>query len=470
MIVYLLKRALFFIPSLIAVSLLAFLLSKLTPGDPIFTLNKDIIEGSGFANLEEEEKVYTETARLLGLDKPAFYFAIHSQAFPDTLYRIYHELKRENLRKLVGHFANWKKIQTYYLHLQRLDKRLFALPDSLTSQASKEFTNTVRDLYFTAAPEGISTKFEQLQAHLSGEAGLEAFVSRGFADLNTAKDEMFDHSQRWKLFIPAISWYGVDNQYHHWLLNFLRGDFGQSYIDGRPVAQKILSPLKLTLLMNIIAILVAYGISIPLGVRMAVQKGRRFDQVSTFILFLLYSLPTFWIGTLLIIFVTNPEYGMDWFPTYGISSLPEDAPFWSRFWDVAYHLVLPVFCLTYGALAFISRQMRNSTDRELNKLYTLAARARGLSFKQATWRHAFRNALFPIVTLLASIFPSLLAGSFVIEYIFNIPGMGLTTINAINNSDWPVVYAILMLSSVFTIIGILVADVLYAWLNPRVSY
>ncbi len=185
---------------------------------------------------------------------------------------------------------------------------------------------------------------------------------------------------------------------------------------------------------------------------------------------MLYSLPVFWIATLLQVFFTTPEYGMDWFPTAGLSELPPTAPFWERLLDQTAHIFLPVVCLTYGSLAFISRQMRGGMLQVLDQDYIRTARAKGLPERRVIWRHAFRNALFPIITLIGSVFPSILAGSVVIEVIFGIPGMGKLTVDAIFARDWPVVFAVLMMASVLTVAGLLVSDMLYAWADPRVRF
>jgi peptide/nickel transport system permease protein len=184
----------------------------------------------------------------------------------------------------------------------------------------------------------------------------------------------------------------------------------------------------------------------------------------------LYSLPNFWIATMLVVFFTTPEYGMDWFPSLGLGDLPPDAPFWQRFVEAGTHLVLPVFCLAYGALAFISRQVRGGMLNVIRQDYIRTAWAKGLNAQPVIWKHAFSNALFPIITMFASIFPAVFAGSVVIEVIFNIPGMGKLTVDAIFQRDWPVVYTVLMLAAVLTMTGILVADILYAIADPRVSY
>ena len=136
----------------------------------------------------------------------------------------------------------------------------------------------------------------------------------------------------------------------------------------------------------------------------------------------------------------------------------------------ARQLVLPVFCLTYGSLAFITQQMRNAMLEVLEQDFIRTARAKGLPERQVIWKHALRNALFPIITLFGAVFPAMMAGSVVIESIFNLPGMGKLAVESIRNQDWPVVYAILLLSASLTMAGLLISDWLYAMADPRVTY
>ena len=273
-----------------------------------------------------------------------------------------------------------------------------------------------------------------------------------------------------RLYIPAIYWHGTNNQFHKWLIAFLRGDFGISLVDSRPSVYKITEALKWTLILSVLSTFLVYLISIPVGVYSATNKGNIFDKASTILFFTLYSLPAFWIATLLVVFFTTPEYGMAWFPSIGLGDLEAGAPFWSRFWETAAHLALPIFCLTYSRFAFVSRQMRGGMLDVVQQDYIRTARAKGLSRKSIIWKHAIRNSLFPVVTLFASVFPRAITGSVVIEIIFNIPGMGRLLINSIFSQDWPVVYTIIMLAALLTMLGILVADVLYARIDPRVSY
>lgn len=260
---------------------------------------------------------------------------------------------------------------------------------------------------------------------------------------------------------------------------FLRGDFGISYTDKKQVATKIGDALYWTLIMNFFAILISYLISIPLGVKSAIWKlkGRKLiDSINTAILFILYSLPSFWIGTILLVFLTTAEYGewLDWFPTSGAQDLDlVDDPTvstWTRIIDIMHHLTLPIFCITYGSFAYLSRQMRGSMLGVIRQDYIRTARAKGLSERKVVWKHAFRNSLFPIITLFSSVFPRALSGSIAIELIYAIPGMGQLVLMSITSRDWPVVFTIVMFAAILTMIGNLIADILYAIVDPRVSF
>ncbi|BDS13624.1 ABC transporter permease subunit [Aureispira anguillae] len=260
---------------------------------------------------------------------------------------------------------------------------------------------------------------------------------------------------------------------------FLRGDFGISYSDKKEVSTKIGDALYWTLIMNFFAILISYLISIPLGVKSAMWKlkGRNLiDNVNTAVLFILYSLPSFWIGTILLVFFTTAEYGewLDWFPTSGAQDLDlvddPNVSNWTRLVDILHHLTLPIFCITYGSLAYLSRQMRGSMLGVIRQDYIRTARAKGLSERKVIWKHAFRNSLFPIITLFSSVFPRALSGSIAIELIYAIPGMGQLVLMSITSRDWPVVFTIVMFAAILTMIGNLIADILYAIVDPRVSF
>ena len=267
--------------------------------------------------------------------------------------------------------------------------------------------------------------------------------------------------------------FGLDKpipvQYGMWLKSIATLNFGHSYKDNRPVMDKIWERLPITLQLNIIALFLTYLLAIPLGIYSATHQYSATDKTMTVGLFALYSLPSFWVATILILFLGGGDY---WhlFPISGISSLDaENLSRWAWLKDRAWHLVLPVFCLTYGGLAYISRQMRAGMLETIRQDYIRTARAKGLSERVVVFKHALRNSLIPIVTLMADLLPAMLGGSVIIESIFTIPGMGLLGFEAILSRDYPVVMAISIIAAFLTLIGLLLSDICYALVNPTIS-
>lgn len=469
---YLLKRLLYFIPTLLVISLLAFALSKMAPGDPVEMRlrGESNFEAGPWGEVGISNRVYRQTAANLGLDKPVFYFSLLPAAYPDTLSRILIRDHRQTLRKLVAQHGHWPLIEAYYHQLIDWETQLYQLPDSLEQNPLVQLRKDTRRLYFAYRDRDVQRILDQLSGGLTQHPQLDEVLQKKFQRLTDAYDRLLGAPLDRGRFIPSLRWHGFDNQYHHWLANFVRGDFGISYYYKQPATQKILEALRWTIWLNGAAILLAYLIALPIGVLAGAGAGGRFDRISSTVLFMLYSLPSFWIATLLLIFFTNGIYGMDWFPATGVGRVSEAMSPGERFLERAHHFILPVFCLTYGALAFISRQMRGGMVEALRQNYIRTARAKGLPERKVVWKHAFRNALFPIITLLAGVLPAVLAGSVAIEVIFSIPGMGKLTIESIVRNDWPVVYAILMLAAILTMAGILLADLLYAWADPRVRF
>ncbi|MBI2817534.1 MAG: ABC transporter permease [Acidobacteria bacterium] len=258
-------------------------------------------------------------------------------------------------------------------------------------------------------------------------------------------------------------------QYWHWVKKIFRLDFGRSYKDNRPVWDKIKERLPVTLQLNIISIILGYLIAIPLGIFSSTHENSLSDRFLTVLLYILYSLPSFWVATILILYLSGGDY-LHWFPLTGLNSMgAENMSFGERLLDRIWHLVLPVFCLTYAQLAFVSRLMRAGMLETIRQDYIRTARAKGLSEKVVVYKHAFRNSLIAIVTVLGFLLPALLGGSVIIESIFTIPGMGQLGFEAILSRDYPVVMAISTIAAFLTMLGLLLSDVLYAIVNPTIS-
>ena len=268
--------------------------------------------------------------------------------------------------------------------------------------------------------------------------------------------------------------YGLDKpivqQYVLWLGRMVRLDFGDSYKDQRPVRTKIFEALPITLELNIISIFLIYLISIPLGIYSATHPRHWTDHVLSLLLFILYSLPSFFVAMLLMLFFCGGEY-WNWFPAFGLHSLQAELWSWPRrLMDHAWHLVLPVLCLTYGGLAGLSRYARAGMAETIRQDYIRTARAYGFSEGTVVYRYALRNSLIPIVTLVGTLLPVMIGGSIIIEQIFSIPGMGRLTFQAILFRDYPVVMGTLSLSALLTLLGLLLTDILYAMVDPRIRY
>lgn len=267
--------------------------------------------------------------------------------------------------------------------------------------------------------------------------------------------------------------FGLDKPMHVqfwlWLKRVATLDFGRSYRDNRLVMERIWERLPVTLQLNIISLILVYLLAVPIGIYSSTHQYTLPEKFSTVFLFILYSLPSFWVATLLILFLGGGDY-LHWFPITGISSLNADQmPFFERLLDRLWHLVLPVLCLTYGGLAYVSRQMRAGMLETIRQDYIRTARAKGLSEKVVIYKHALRNSLIPIVTLLGFLLPALFGGSVIIESIFTIPGMGQLGFEAILSRDYPVIMAIEVIAAFLTLLGLLISDLCYALVNPTIS-
>ena len=377
---YVLKRILWFVPTLFAVTIIGFILLANSPGDPVNLLSNGA-KASG--NIEEQKTFWRKK---LGLDLPLFYFSITTLSEPDTLYKVYDEQQLKIIKKDLKENGGYKN------------------------------------------------------------------------------------------YIPKIIWYGYHNQYHQWLFGganskgIIRGDFGISYIKKEPVISIIKDKLIWSVFFSVVSIILAYMISIPIGIKLAEKPNSKSSKITQVTLFLLYSMPSFFVGILLLILFANPDV-ISIFPPSGIKPIEgydDNASLLSKFVDSFPYMILPLICYTYSSLAFISKLTATSIHEQLGLDYIKTARAKGLSENKIIYKHALKNSALPLITVFSSVFPSIVGGSVIIESIFTIPGMGLETVKAIISQDYPIVIAVITLSSVLTIFSYLLADILYAWVDPRI--
>ena len=262
--------------------------------------------------------------------------------------------------------------------------------------------------------------------------------------------------------------YGLDRplpeQFAAWIGRVARLDLGESFVDHRPVSERILEALPHTLALNGLALFFALALAIPLGVVAGGSPESVFDRASGAVLFAMYSMPTFWAALLL---QTLFAVRLRWLPLYGTAADAAPAGL-AGLQDRLAHLALPVTCLTYGTLAFVARLVRSGVAEARTADYVIAARARGASRGQALWRHALRNALLPVITLFGLLLPALLSGSVIIERIFAWPGLGRLYLDSILARDYPVILALSLLSAVVTLGATLLSDIAVAAVDPRV--
>ena len=256
-------------------------------------------------------------------------------------------------------------------------------------------------------------------------------------------------------------------QYWSWLKKISRGDLGTSFSsDHRPVADKIMERLPITITINFLSLLIIIVVAVPIGVLSAVYQDSWFDKATAVLVFIGFAVPTFWLALLLMIFF---GIHLGWLPISGLRSLNyEYLSAGRQLLDLAAHLILPVFISAFGGLAGLSRYMRANMLEVIRQDYILTARAKGLSERQVIYKHALRNALLPAITILGLSIPGLIGGSVIFETIFAIPGMGQLFYMSVMARDYPTVMGILLIGAILTLAGNLIADVSYAVADPRI--
>ena len=253
---------------------------------------------------------------------------------------------------------------------------------------------------------------------------------------------------------------------------FLHGDFGSSAaVDkGRPVSTLILERLPVTLRLNLIAIFLTYLLAIPLGIFAGVYPDSKYDKTTTFLLFFLYSLPALWVALMLQAVLCKGGM-ISLFPLKGLEpEITQGMTTWEIAAQTGMHYVLPVFCLCYAGFASLSRFTRSSMLDVIRQDYIRTALAKGVSKTDVILHHAFRNTLVVMVTLFGGILPSLVSGSILIEYVFNIPGMGSLSMMALSSRDIPLMMALFAFGGTLTLLGMLISDLLYVFVDPRISF
>lgn len=268
--------------------------------------------------------------------------------------------------------------------------------------------------------------------------------------------------------------YGFDKpayiQYFVWMKNILKGDFGESFRTHKPVLTEIGEKIPISLIFGLTGFFLSYIICIPLGVKKALSHNTAFDTASSVAVYVGYSIPGFALGVLLLVLLGGGTF-LNLFPLTGVvSNNFESLSFFGKVLDVIHHMVLPVFCYSIGGFAVLTSLMKNSLMDELNKDYVRAALAKGVPYKKVIFRHALRNALIPIATGVGGLFGAFFAGSILIEKVFTIPGMGLLGYESIVQRNYPVVLGLIIIQSLFNLLGRILSDFALVVVDPRITF
>jgi peptide/nickel transport system permease protein len=471
------------IPTFFGISLVIFVILNLAPGRPGALASSDLAQQAKSQDTAESYRIFREQ---FDLDKPVLFntrFALSRAEVLDDVNVAAGERNATAAEKVaaqdrledegqyaVPHLASIMKEADAAHATARRDAAVYflglAAPRRLKDPFGKHPSAAVRA--YNDEVEAETAKLRELRYALDAPEDEKRRVVQGWASWYEANQGRFRYG-----FADKVRILILDTRFARYWANLLQLDFGVSLVNREPVLSTLGSKLKYSLSLSVSSLLLSYLIAIPLGVFSAVRKDSRADRALTLVLFTLYSLPSFFVATLLLYFFSagSDFPSLRWFPTGGFQSPGATAmTTLGTIRDVLWHLVLPLVCLTYGSLAALSRYMRTGLLDVIRADYVRTARAKGLPELVVIGKHALRNALIPILTLLAGLLPAILGGSVIIEYIFGIPGMGLWVVDAINQRDYNVVLVVELFSTILVLVGILLTDLSYALVDPRIRY
>lgn len=263
--------------------------------------------------------------------------------------------------------------------------------------------------------------------------------------------------RRWRVVASRRAFNGV-----------LEGSLGLSYKYNIPVSRMIGQRLPVSLYLGLLGAFVTYLVSVPLGVAKALSHRSWFDSITSILIFVGYAVPGFALGAVLLVYLGAR---LEWFPMYGIVSPGFDAlPFKEQLKDLGIHTALPLLCYVVSGFAMTTMMMKNNLMENLSADYVRTAVAKGVSFRRAVWRHAFRNSFIPIASGLGGVIGGVVAGSILIERVFDIQGFGMLSYQALLDKDYSLIMGTLLLTSVLIIVGNLLSDLLVAFIDPRIRF
>lgn len=435
MFVFQLKKLLLLIPFLFILSLVVFFLRFVTPQDPI-EQSMGVFQQETSDELPYTKKEYEKEAIKLGLDKELFYFSIRPNYIPPQANKLLLPTEKKNALLFLKKGYNWQDIEAF-INLKNDNRN-----NLLLTQISNDLINTG------------DTNIDYRKLEKEDQAIIENLIG----------------SSTKNIYYPTIRWHGIDNQYHNWITSFLTNKSIRSTQNNALVKPKIKRAIVWTMAISFLAIFISYLSGIYIGFKRVSSQHPFWPKFQTLLDFT-FAMPFFWIATLAIVFFTTSDYG-NWtniFPT--VHSLDfKGENIITEITQNLKHLILPILCICIHSIGFISSMMADNLKTQLTKPYILTAKQKGLTTTEIVKNHGFKNAIFPILTMLTNSIPSALSGSLIVEVIFNLPGIGRLLYNSILLADWNVVFPIVLLIGIITSLSYWISDLLYAAFDPRIKF
>jgi len=484
MFLYILKRILLMVPTFLAVSLILFLLLNFAPGDPAAQAlaSGDANSGQSTQLSGQKRESYRLFKEQFNLDKPILFNSRYGLTTSDVRGVL------ASILQLDGEVGMGKRMEAY---ATIEDWGWYAIPGLVELVTDKDETTRVRSLASIRLTSNSQrplinptnrrpNEAERAQNKKTAKSNQAAL---GWSFRDDAPDErvveVANFWDEWQA-VRADSWtystgqkvaiFFTDTRFAKYWGNLARLDFGISHRDKEPVLRTVVSKLKYSVTLGFCSVVLMYLISVPLGIWSAVRRNSLADRIVSAFLFMMYSLPSFFVGVVLLNFLSRGT-PLQIFPTGGFESIDtSQMTILEYLGDVTWHLILPMFCMGYAGLAALSRYARTGLLDVIRSDYVRTARAKGLPEGVVIIKHAARNGMIPILTLLATLLPTIIGGGVVVETVFGIPGIGRFMFESIVGRDYNAVMAILLMSCSLTLVGMLLSDISYAVVDPRISF
>lgn len=479
---YVIKRLLLMVPTFAAISLVIFVVLNFAPGTPGAQMATGESGGQDASTAGEQRESYRIFKEQFNLDKPVLFntrYNLNKDDVAGELNAVLNESGDVPAGRRIEaqeNIENWGRYAVPGLMGVLSDETASLRMRSLASQrltfnAQRQNKNVYKK-NLTDAERSEVKAISKANSEVRGwsfkpdatpaEANATVTQWTTWYEAN-ASDWDYGTADRIAIFL-------FDTRFAKYWTNLAKLNFGVSHVDKRPVLQKVISKLKYSITLSFSSVLLIYAISLPLGIWSSIRQNTLADRVVTTVLFMMYSLPSFFVAVFMLNLLTRGT-PLQIFPTSGFESLDtSQMTLLEYIKDVGWHIILPIFCGSYAALAALSRYARSGLLDVIRSDYVRTARAKGLPESVVILKHAARNGMIPILTLLASLLPTLIGGSVVIEVVFGIPGMGSFLFESINLRDYNAVMAVLLISSALTLVGMLISDLSYALVDPRITF